>query len=116
MSDIPIDIVEKRPRGRPKTGFDKNEYNKKYGKQNTKKFREKLIQEHGEQYLKEYDKKYRQKVFQEKGEQYDNLLSNVKKYNKVSRSSFKLIKQIKDDPDLPEKFKLLINEILETNL
>ncbi len=99
MENVPIDNNEKRPRGRPKTGFDKAQYDKQYR------------EEH-----KETIKKYRQKIFEEKGEQYENLLSNVKKHNQLSRNALKLIKDIKEDSELPEKFKTLINNLLNSSL
>ena len=63
---------------------------------------------------KEQYSEYRQRILKEKGEQYHNLVSNVKKHSQLSRNSLKLIKEIKEDPELPEKFKQLINNLLHS--
>ncbi len=95
MENTPQDIPQKRPRGRPKIQpLTKQEYDKTYGKN--------------------YRKQYKQKVFEEKGEQYQNIKNSNKKHNLLTKLSFILIKQIKDDPELPQKFKDIINNMYQT--
>jgi hypothetical protein len=81
-----IILSQKRPRGRPRT----QPLNKK-----------------------DYNKEYRKKVYEEKGETYSNIVESIKSHNKISRKALNIIKEIKDDDELPEKFRIILNSIFK---
>ena len=91
--------TQKRPRGRPKTGFNKIEYIKKY------------IQEHKEE-RKEYALNYRQNVIQNNPEIKNNILKSKQKYSNSLKKSFELIKLMNQNNDISEKYKDFLSEIL----
>ncbi len=70
-----VEMVVKRGRGRPKTGFNKKEY------------------------VKEYMKKHNKKILEEKGEEYEiRKIKNIE-YNARCREAYKILRDLKDLKD-----------------
>ncbi len=82
-------ISQKRGRGRPKTGFNRNSY------------------------MKDYMKDYSKKIIEEKGESYDNIKVNISEYNTRCRKAYQLLRDLKNDSDIliPDKYKDKIEDI-----
>ncbi len=84
MENTSQDIPQKRPRGRPKTGFNQIEYNKQY----------------------------RQTILKNNTELKNNVLASKKRYNTALKKSFDLIKLMFQNGDINDKYKDKLSEIL----
>jgi hypothetical protein len=84
-----IEVSQKRRPGRPRTGFNKNEY------------------------MKEYSKEYNKKTLEEKGEAYDNVKIKITEYNTRCRKAYQVLRDLKNDTDIliPDKYKDKIEDI-----
>lgn len=94
MSQIEVENIEnetlqKKSRGRPKTGFNRVEYNKEY--------------------MKEYNKK----VNTEKNDAYKENKLRIKEYNDRCRKAYQIMREINKDPEngLKAEYIKMINTI-----
>ena len=95
--DTPI-TTQKKSRGRPKNGFNKLEYIKKYN------------QEHKEE-RKEYAQNYRQNIIENNPMVKENILNSKKKYSISLKKSYELVKLMYKNGHINDVYKDFLSEI-----
>ncbi len=91
--------TQKKSRGRPKNGFNKLEYIKKYN------------QEHKEE-RKEYAQNYRQNISENNPMVKENILKSNKRYKDSLKYALDLIKLMNQNGDINDKYKDFLSKIL----
>lgn len=109
-NEIIENVTQKQPRGRPKTGFNKNEYNKKRYELNKDVLKEQF-KENSKKYYQQNKDKIKENQLKIYNENKDILNEKAKAHQTKYREGFKLLENLYLSGELNSINQLLLDKI-----